>query len=90
MLSASVSGGLNAQGSLTEKRDDLLAWAVVHTPLSQQCISRLQDLEKQSSQIEQRIVPPSPALAAADGSGENERVHIRGNYRTPGPKAIRN
>lgn len=39
--------------------------------------------------LEAELPNPAPAIAATDGPGEDEHVHIRGNYRTPGPLAPR-
>jgi cytochrome c553 len=40
-------------------------------------------------QIESTIPAPRRAPALADGTGEDEAIFLRGNYKTPGPKAPR-
>jgi hypothetical protein len=44
---------------------------------------------KEYKRIELEIPPAMRVIAAADGTGVNERVFIRGNYRTPGDEVHR-
>ncbi len=65
--------------------DALLQWALQTRPLPPSSdIQRLVDLRRQATLLEARIASTLPALAAADGDGVNEPVHLRGNYRMPG------
>jgi mono/diheme cytochrome c family protein len=41
------------------------------------------------ARIESQIPNPTRAIAVADGTGVNERVFIRGNYKTPGDEVHR-
>jgi hypothetical protein len=50
---------------------------------------RLTELVDEYRRIEQDLPAPLRAPAAADGPGEDERVLLRGNYRTPGNIAPR-
>ncbi len=43
-----------------------------------------EDLLARYREVESRIPPPTLALALADGTGEDERVHVRGNSKTLG------
>ncbi len=47
------------------------------------------DLANRYREIEATVPPPTLALAITDGTGEDEHVHLRGNYRTPGELAPR-
>jgi hypothetical protein len=49
----------------------------------------LASLLKKYRELEQSIPAPNYALAASDGTGEDEAVLNRGNYRTPGEPAPR-
>ena len=51
--------------------------------------TRLADLLTQRAALEAQLPATQPALVSADGTGENERVHLRGNYRTLGVEAPR-
>jgi hypothetical protein len=46
-------------------------------------------LSSQYGKLESQIPAPMRVIAAADGSGVNERVFIRGNYKTPGDEVHR-
>ena len=70
-------------------RDEIIAWAARWAPLTAGTSKSLAELVKRRTALEQNISIPAPALAAADGTGENERVHLRGNYRSPGTDAPR-
>ena len=49
----------------------------------------LEQLSQRRDVLEKQITEPEPALAAIDGIGDNERIHMRGNYRNPGVLAPR-
>ena len=46
-------------------------------------------LAAEHRKIESQIPAPMRVIAAADGTGVNERVFIRGNYKTPGDEVHR-
>jgi hypothetical protein len=46
-------------------------------------------LLRQYRSLSSGLPPPGRALALADGTGEDESVFLRGNYRTPGDRAPR-
>src|SRR6266850_1775172 len=50
---------------------------------------QLSALVSRQKKIEAQIPAPVRAMAAADGTGVNERVLIRGNYKTPGDEVHR-
>ena len=49
----------------------------------------LRGLDRQRATIEATLTDPPRALATADGTGENDRVHIRGSYKSLGDVAPR-
>ncbi|HEV8378970.1 MAG TPA: PSD1 and planctomycete cytochrome C domain-containing protein, partial [Tepidisphaeraceae bacterium] len=49
----------------------------------------LAELMSQYRKLESQIPAPTRVIAAADGTGVNERVFIRGNYKTPGDEVYR-
>jgi hypothetical protein len=51
--------------------------------------ARLQTLLSQKAEIEATLPEPRWAMAMADGTGENDHVHIRGNSATLGPEVGR-
>ena len=63
----------------------LLGWALQTRALPKSDAVRLADMVRQSTALEARVTSVQPGLAAADGDGVNEPVHIRGSYKTPGP-----
>jgi hypothetical protein len=69
--------------------ESLLTWALQTRTLPTLEMLRLVDLRQQSGLLEAHIAAPQPALTAAEGDGVNEPVHVRGNYRTPGPTVPR-
>jgi hypothetical protein len=52
-------------------------------------LARLTVLADTKRRLESAIPQPTRALAMADGTGENERVFIRGNHKNPGLEAPR-
>jgi Protein of unknown function (DUF1553)/Protein of unknown function (DUF1549)/Planctomycete cytochrome C len=46
--------------------------------------ARMQVLLDRVRQLDERIAQPSLALAIADGSGSNERIHVRGSHKNLG------
>ncbi|HZK82901.1 MAG TPA: DUF1549 domain-containing protein, partial [Humisphaera sp.] len=78
------------KGELSSDGADLLDWMLRHgllddsqrppTPESQELAALL----KQYRQIEATLPDPCRAPALADGTGEDEFVFTRGNYKTPG------
>jgi len=50
---------------------------------------QLAALVAHQKQIESQIPAPTRVIAAADGTGVNEHVFIRGNYKTPGDEVHR-
>ncbi len=47
------------------------------------------ELDQRQQQLEGQLTPPRQALAIADGTGENEHVFVRGNYKTQGDEVQR-
>jgi mono/diheme cytochrome c family protein len=68
---------------------DLMADVLPSITLPAPTVTRLTELLQQRAKLEAQIAVPQAALATADGTGETERVHLRGNYRTPGPLSPR-
>ncbi|MFP6762288.1 MAG: DUF1549 and DUF1553 domain-containing protein, partial [Planctomycetaceae bacterium] len=58
-------------------------------PLTGTKSDRLKQLRSEVQTLAESIPAPDHVLALTDGTGENERVFIRGNHRTPGPTAPR-
>ncbi len=52
-------------------------------------VAPLTALRERRAQLDGQIPGIQLALCTADGTGENERVHLRGNYRTLGTEAPR-
>jgi hypothetical protein len=50
---------------------------------------KVMDQLQERHRLEQSLSGPLPILAIADGTGENERIFIRGNHRTLGDEAPR-
>jgi hypothetical protein len=76
----------NSQGRPAEGPDVILAATVASGGTAREQLARLLDRYRQ---LEATIPAPTLALATADGSGEDERVLLRGNYRTSGEVARR-
>jgi cytochrome c553 len=51
--------------------------------------SRIAAINQRQQAIENQFSPPRQAIAFADGTAENERVFIRGNYKTLGEEVSR-
>ncbi len=51
--------------------------------------SELQSIDKRRAEIEATLIEPPMAPAMADGTGEDDRVHIRGSYKTLGDSVPR-
>jgi hypothetical protein len=62
---------------------------VARTRLTEADLSELDAIDARRAQIEAEIPQPVQALAMAEGTGENDRVHIRGSYKTLGEEAPR-
>ncbi len=73
-----------AAGAEGLARENLLVWALQTRQRPFADALGMADLLKQRSTLEAGISASQPALAAQDGDGENEPVHLRGSYRTPG------
>jgi mono/diheme cytochrome c family protein len=68
----------------------LLNWLVKNGLLdSKRTDGRLDELLKKYRQLEAALPAPQRAPALADGTGEDEHVFLRGNYKTLGPLAPR-
>ena len=76
--------GANPAPAARQADEALLQWALQTRALPKAEMLHLVDLRQQGAALEARIAAPQPALAASDGDGVNEPVHLRGNYRTPG------
>jgi hypothetical protein len=68
---------------------ELLTWAVNAMPSAAVDERALAACVKQIGAIDAGLAVPAPGIAATDGDGEDEPVHVRGNYRTRGPTARR-
>ena len=68
---------------------DLLTDVLPSVPLPAPTVTHLAELLKQRTGLETQIAVSQPALVTADGTGADERIHLRGNYRTPGMLAPR-
>jgi hypothetical protein len=75
------AGRLGAGGHDAE-RTAALGWLVSHGLVRVAAIPA--ELLARYREVEARIPEPTLAPAIADGTGRDERVSIRGNYRTPG------
>jgi hypothetical protein len=51
--------------------------------------ARLRELTKQVREAEAGLPLPRRGMAMADGTGQNERLYIRGNHKNPGEEAPR-
>ncbi len=47
------------------------------------------EFDRRQQLLEGQLTPPRQALAIADGTGENEHVFVRGNYKTQGEEVQR-
>jgi Protein of unknown function (DUF1553)/Protein of unknown function (DUF1549)/Planctomycete cytochrome C len=65
------------------------AWEAKWTPLTDTQKSEIATLEARRTAAEAKIDEGALALCAEDGTGENEKLHLRGNYRTLGTLAPR-
>jgi hypothetical protein len=65
---------------------EFVRWAIAHQllPGSDVVQAQLADLAKQAAAIDTALPDPLKVVAIADGSAEDQPVHIRGNYKTPG------
>ena len=79
------------RGSLDPAGSDLLIWAIDHNlvPLDPSARTKLDDLKRQADELANKIPEPERAATLADGSGEDERVFVRGNPASPGAVAPR-
>lgn len=66
-----------------------MALASVADALSEEDMAKLADMQDRRRKLEASIPAPLRVPAMADGTGENERVHIRGNHKNLGPEAPR-
>ncbi len=53
-------------------------------PIPQPSLVMLDQIAKEVETIDANLPAPIRVVAIADGSGEDERVHIRGNHKVPG------
>ena len=74
-----------------EHRVELAHWLSSNglIPLSSTKAGQLKQLRSEIQTLAESIPAPDHVLALTDGTGENERVFIRGNHKTPGPTAPR-
>lgn len=65
---------------------DLVRWLIAQRllPMDDVAQSRLADLAKQASAVDAALPEPLKVVAIADGSGEDQHVFIRGNYKNLG------
>ncbi len=73
----------------TPEEANLAAWAARYATLPDVACKEIAETEAARTKAESQIEEPSLALAAEDGTGENEKVHLRGNYRNLGATAPR-
>ena len=73
---------INGQGSFA-------AWAARWVPLTDSQKADIAALEARRIAAENKVEDGALALCAEDGTGENEKLHLRGNYRTQGGLAPR-
>ena len=71
-------------GERTRDGVALLNWLLEHGLLDGDVHSDFVALQNQLREIEATLPAPRRAPALADGTGEDEHVFLRGNYRTPG------
>jgi cytochrome c553 len=70
--------------------NELLASGIATSPeVDKEETARLQELAKQMREAEAGLPLPRRGMALADGTGENERIFIRGNHKNPGEPAPR-
>ncbi|MDB5356665.1 MAG: Planctomycete cytochrome [Phycisphaerales bacterium] len=69
----------------------LVNWALQHglVEVNESAAAQLTECKKEMDAIAKAMPEPMRALAAADGTGIDERIFIRGNHKTPGEPAPR-
>ncbi|WP_428308794.1 DUF1553 domain-containing protein [Lacipirellula sp.] len=72
-----------------DNRSKLESMPVPDWALQSEPIAGLTSLAQSMRSIDELLPDPVAAVAIGDGSGEHLRVHIRGNYKTPGELARR-
>jgi hypothetical protein len=95
VIGAWRSGSLEGAADAAD-RVAVLNWLLQSEPLAAvpaatepEATTKLADLLRQQREFEGRIAAPHRVLAMADGTGLNERVHIRGNHKTLGDEIQR-
>jgi mono/diheme cytochrome c family protein len=76
-------------GETTNDGVGLINWLLENGLLDGPATGPLAELLSRYREIESRLPAPLRAPALADGTGEDEYVFLRGNYRTPGERARR-
>jgi transposase-like protein len=78
------------EGTADREQTEFVNWALRHELLLDgSAKQRLAELRGQIEELTASLPSPERILGLADGSGENERVFIRGNHRTLGDEAPR-
>ena len=57
--------------------------------ISAEAIADLRTMDAHRAELEKSLSDPPRAIAMADGTGENDRVHIRGSYKSLGAEVPR-
>jgi hypothetical protein len=87
--------GKLSSSEISSDRIEIINWLLKHEllfdsiPLSVHNRQKVRDVRQRFEIMESRIYPPQKVLAIADGTGENERLLIRGNHQKPGPDVPR-
>jgi len=83
-----TAAGCQAPDAIAHDGAGLLNWMLEHGLLASES-DRVAMLTKQYRQLEAATPAPVRAAAIVDGTGEDESVFHRGNYKTPGDPAPR-
>lgn len=75
------------QGTADREQIALLAWAFGHRLATSAPVTS--DVSQQMAGIESGLPTPTYALSLTDGTGEDDRVHIRGSHRNFGDPVAR-
>ena len=89
LITESLTRWHNATADVREA--DLVRWAIRHKLLDvdQNFRDQLDEVGRQLAADATTIPAAKRVLAMADGTGQNRRIHVRGNHRAPGPEAPR-
>ncbi len=79
------------RGEADESESALINWTIERQllPINENLAPRLDQVAKDMNEIAKSLPCPRQVLAVADGTGQNGKIYIRGNPRTPGEEAPR-